>query len=208
MRKYVCFLIVTLLCVIGLQFQRVRQLTRECATYKTNTRTLLEDVRSYRTADSLNALERGELRLSLSEYKKYRADDLALIKTLQVRNRDLAAVTTSQLETIKRIHGTVRDSLIYVSDTITEVMRCIDYADAYTELHGCDVGGAFDGTIISRDSLLIVETVRHKRFLGFLWKLKSIKDRKFDIVSRNPHTKITGFEIIRVEKNGAAIKGN
>ena len=58
----------------------------------------------------------------------------------------------------------------------------------------------FSGKIITRDSLLITESVQYKRFLNFLWKTKRIKKREFDIVSKNPYTKITGFEVITIEK--------
>ena len=137
----------------------------------------------------------------MAEYKKYRADDLALIKTLQAKNRDLERVTTTQMETINELRATVRDSVVYLpGDTVTTVLRCIEYSDKWVDFDGCIKNNTFSGKIITRDSLLITETVQYKRWLGFLWKTKRIKNREFDIVSKNPHTKITGFEVITIEK--------
>lgn len=183
------------------QQNRIKSLTAERDKYRSNTETLLQDVKTYQTKDSLNAIKVGNLELSLAEYKKYRADDLALIKTLQAKNRDLERVTTTQMETINELRATVRDSVVYLpGDTVTTVLRCIEYSDKWVDFDGCIINNTFSGKIITRDSLLITESVQYKRFLNFLWKTKRIKNREFDIVSKNPHTKITGFEVITIEK--------
>lgn len=184
------------------QHVKIKRLTEKRDRYRSNTEILLQDVKTYQTKDSLNAIKVGNLELSLAEYKKYRADDLALIKTLQAKNRDLERVTTTQMETINELRATVRDSVVYLlGDTVTTVLRCVDIVEPYFELHGCATpDGQFTGTHINRDSLLIVETVQYKRWLGFLWKTKKIKNREIDVISRNPHTKIMGVEYIEIEK--------
>ena len=184
------------------QQKRINNLTVERDKYRSNTEILLQDVKTYQTKDSLNAIKVGNLELSLAEYKKYRADDLALIKTLQAKNRDLERVTTTQMETINELRATVRDSVVYLpGDTVTTVLRCVDIVEPYFELHGCATpDGQFTGTHINRDSLLIAETVQYKRWLGFLWKTKKIKNRQIDVVSKNPATKILGVEFVTIEK--------
>lgn len=205
MKKYIIIAAIALAVVavvtIWVQRSRINTLTGERDKYRANTETLLQDVSRYQTKDSLNAIKVGNLELSLAEYKKYRADDLALIKTLQAKNRDLERVTTTQMETINELRATVRDSVVYLpGDTVTTVLRCIEYSDKWVDFDGCIINNTFSGKIITRDSLLITETVQYKRWLGFLWKTKRIKNREFDIVSKNPHTKITGFEVITIEK--------
>lgn len=187
--------------VIWGQHVRIKNLTADRDKYKSNTETLLQDVRTYQTKDSLNAAKVGNLELKLSEYKKYRADDAALIKSLQTKNRDLQRVTTAQMETINELRANVRDSIVYLpGDTVTTVLRCIEYSDKWVDFDGCIINNTFSGKIITRDSLLITESVQYKRWLGFLWKTKRIKNREFDIVSKNPNSKITGFEVITIEK--------
>ena len=184
------------------QHVKIKRLTEKRDRYRSNTEILLQDVKTYQTKDSLNAIKVGNLELSLAEYKKYRADDLALIKTLQAKNRDLERVTTTQMETINELRATVRDSVVYLpGDTVTTVLRCVDIVEPYFELHGCATpDGQFTGTHINRDSLLIVETVQYKRFWGFLWKTKKIKNREIDVVSKNPATRILGVEFVTIEK--------
>lgn len=203
MKKYIILaaIIMAVAAAFWVQQSRIKRLTAERDKYRNNTETLLQDVRTYQTKDSLNAAKVGNLELKLSEYKKYRADDVALIKSLQTKNRDLERVTTTQLETINELRGTVRDSIVYLpGDTVTTVLRCIEYSDKWVDFDGCIINNTFSGKIITRDSLLITESVQYKRWLGFLWKTKRIKNREFDIVSKNPNSKITGFEVITIEK--------
>ena len=206
MKKYLIIaaiaLAVAAVVTIWVQHSRINQLTGERDKYRTNTETLLQDVSRYQTKDSLNAAKVGVLELKLSEFEKYRASDAELIKTLQTKNRDLERVTTTQMETINELRATVRDSVVYLpGDTVTTVLRCVDIVEPYFELHGCATpDGQFTGTHINRDSLLIVETVQYKRWLGFLWKTKKIKNRQIDVVSKNPATKILGVEFVTIEK--------
>lgn len=206
MKKYLIIaaiaLAVSAVVTIWVQRSRINTLTGERDKYRTNTETLLQEVSRYQTKDSLNAAKVGVLELKLSEFEKYRASDAELIKTLQTKNRELERVTTTQMETINELRATVRDSVVYLlGDTVTTVLRCVDIVEPYFELHGCATpDGQFTGTHINRDSLLIVETVQYKRWLGFLWKTNKIKNREIDVISRNPHTKIMGVEYIEIEK--------
>lgn len=206
MKKYLIIaaiaLAVAAVVTIWVQRSRINQLTGERDKYRTNTETLLQDVSRYQTKDSLNAAKVGVLELKLSEFERYRASDAELIKTLQTKNRELEAVTTAQMETITELRGTVRDSIVYLpGDTTTTVLKCVDISDPWFYLKGCTTpDGTFTGTFINRDSILIAQTIEYKRFLNFLWKTKKIKNVDFRIVSRNPYTKILGFEVVTIEK--------
>lgn len=205
MKKYLIWaaiaMVVAAVATIWVQRTKIEKLTDERNRYRGNTETLLQDVETYKTKDSLNAAKVGVLELKLSEFERYRASDAELIKNLQTKNRELEAVTTAQMETINELRATVRDSVVYLpGDTVTTVLRCIEYSDKWVDFDGCIINNTFSGKIITRDSLLITESVQYKRWLGFLWKTKRIKNREFDIVSKNPNSKITGFEVITIEK--------
>lgn len=205
MKKYLIIaaiaLAVSAVVTIWVQRSRINTLTGERDKYRTNTETLLQEVSRYQTKDSLNAAKVEVLELKLSEFEKYRASDAELIKTLQTKNRDLERVTTTQMETINELRATVRDSIVYLpGDTVTTVLHCIEYSDKWVDFDGCIINNTFSGKIITRDSLLITESVQYKRWLGFLWKTNKIKNRQIDVVSKNPATKILGVEFITIEK--------
>lgn len=205
MKKYiglaVAAVVVAAIVALVVQHGKIKHLRAERDTYRTNTQVLMEDVKRYQTKDSLNVATIGVLELKLSEFKKYRAEDAELIKSLKVKNRDLEAVTTAQMQTISELRAKLKDSIVYLpGDTVERVVKCIEYRDRYLDVVGCIIDDVFSGEVVSRDSLLITETVQYKRWLGFLWKTKKVKNRQIDVVSKNPHTQIMGVEYIEIEK--------
>lgn len=197
----IAIIIVALAGSLWIQTERLKETKAERDVYQGNTNALLMDVAIYKTNDSLNAAAVGELQMTISEYKKYRADDLALIKSLKTKNRDLASATSIQSQTITTLQGKVRDSVVYRDKYIRDTLKCIDISDKWFELKGCsNSNNDFFGTHISRDSLFIAETIKYKRFCGFLWKTNRIDNRKFDVVSKNPDTDILGFEVVTIRE--------
>lgn len=195
---------VTILCL--LQNEKIQQLRSENDVYRANEKTLLSRVETYITRDSLNAATVDALTLQLSDYEMYRANDMEVIKQLQVKNRNLQSVTNTQATTIANLQGIMRDTIIYnyelpANGSLIDTLHCIDIKNTWFEFHGCtDNEYNFSGTFKNVDTLLIVETVKYKRFLGFLWKTAKIKNRKADVVSRNPYTTINDIEYITIKQ--------
>ena len=155
----------------------------------------------YKAIDSLNAVKVSELQLSLNEYKKYREQDLNLIRQLKINKSELQKVITSNIETINymsiRLKDTIRlDTIINIADTI----KCFTYNSKWTDLQGIINKDSVSIQIKNRESLKVIESVKYKRFLGFLWRTHKIKSRKIDIVSENPNTSIINVEAISLSK--------
>ena len=178
----------------------IDRLTAERDRYKGNTETLLSDVEHYRVRDSLNAARVQSLELTVKEYERFRADDAALIKELKQRNRDLAAVNKTQSQTIIDLRATPVDTVVLVRDSIITPAVAVHCGDAWFDFDGILTADQFTGTLKNRDSLLLAETVKYRRFLGFLWKTRKVEDRQLDVVSKNPHTEIMGIEHVVIEK--------
>ena len=197
-RLILAAIMATMLVVIVLQWVSVSRIKSERNRYKENTRTLLIDVNTYKVRDSLNAAKAQDLSLKLSELKKYRQEDAKLIADMEVKLRNLQAVASMVTETrTEFVTKIVRDT-IFKAVNDTNKAAIIDYEDKWLTFKGRLENGQFRGNIISRDSLLIAENVRYKRFL--FWRTKRIKSRDFRVVSKNPHTKIVDCEHIIVEK--------
>lgn len=177
------------------QCNRIRDLESERNKYRENTESLLTDIERFRVRDSLNAARVQSLELTAKEYERFRAEDARLIRELESRNRDLAAVSKTQSETIIDLISAPKDTVI-IRDSVQLPATAFHCGDAWFDFNGVLADGEFSGTLSSRDSLLLSETVKYKRFLRFLWKTHKIKDRHFDCVSRNPHTTILGLEHI------------
>lgn len=177
----------------------INRLNTERDKYRNNTETLLSDVETYRVRDSLNAARVQSLELTVNEFERFRAEDAALIKQLKARNRDLAAVNKTQSETIIELRAAPRDTFI-VRDSIPIPAVAVHCGDAWFDFSGVLTADNFTGKLEHRDSLLLVETVQYKRFLGFLWRTNKVKNRQLDCVSKSPHNSIKGLEYVVIEK--------
>ena len=179
--------------------KKIETLTAERDKYMSNTETLMQDIRRYTVRDSLQVATVNALTLKVSEYERFRAADASIINELKLHNRDLSEITTTQTKTIETLKTNVRDSIVFLpSDTV--FLQCIDIHTPFIDLEGCMKNKTFEGRLEVRDSLIIVESVKYKRFLGFLWKTNKVKNRQIDVVSKNPHTKIIGTEFVIIEK--------
>ena len=188
----------------------IKSLKAENNRLKSNQEILLSEKESimaqsqiYKVSDSLNAAKATELQLSLSEYKKYRKQDLALINSLNTSKSDLQKVVSSQTETINSLHVRLKDSIkIDTVTVITDTLKYFVYTSKWTDVSGCiDIKrDTAELQISNRESLKIVETVKYKRFLGFLWKTNKIKNRHVDIVSQNPATSIVNVDYVNIKR--------
>lgn len=205
MKKYLIIaaiaLAVAAVVTIWVQHSRINQLTGERDKYRTNTETLLQDVSRYKTKDSLNAARVGVLELSIQDYERFMKEDADLISKLKRKNEELQNFSKIQAETIIKIRAQVKDSLIYIpGDTAYQLIPCVSFRDSWTNIEACVYNDTLIGDIQIRDSLILYETIIYKRFLGFLWKTKKIKERSFNIVSKNPYTEIKGVEVVSIRK--------
>lgn len=204
MKKYLILAAMVIVAALAvtciLSGRKIERLTAERDRHAGNTAALLFDVQRYRVRDSLSAARAQSLELTVKEYERFRAEDAALIKELKQRNRDLAAVNKTQSQTIIDLRAIPRDTVVLVRDSIITPAVAVHCGDAWFDFDGILTGDQFTGKLTNRDSILLAETVKYKRFLGFLWKTKKVEDRQLDVVSRNPHTEIIGIEHVIIEK--------
>lgn len=201
-------LIVAVALFIANSVARIRSLKSENDRLKGNQELLLSEKESltaqsqfYKVSDSLNATKISALNFSLSEYEKYRKQDIKQIEQLKISKSDLQAVVSSQSETINLLSIKLKDSIRI--DTVTfnnDTLKCFKYKSKWTDVAGClNLNrDTIELQIANRESIKIVETIKYKRFLGFLWKTSKVKSRQVDIVSDNPNTSIINSEYINI----------
>lgn len=191
-------LVVGALATIFIQGKKIDKLTDERDRYKENTEILNGHIEQFKTKDSLNAARVRGLELSLAEFEQYRAADAALIKSLKQKNRDLESVNNVQSQTIIDLQAAPRDTVI-IRDSLPIKAKAVSCGDAWYDFNGIMTDTDFTGKLTSRDSLIVSETVEHKRFLGFLWKIKAVKNRQVECVNRNPHSQINDVVFVVIE---------
>lgn len=201
-------LIVAVALFIANSMARIRSLKSENDRLKGNQELLLSEKESltaqsqfYKVSDSLNAVKISALNFSLSEYEKYRKQDIKQIEQLKISKSDLQAVVSSQSETINMLSVKLKDSIRI--DTVTfnnDTLKCFKYKSKWTDVTGClNLNrDTIELQIANRESIKVVETIKYKRFLGFLWKTSKVKSRQVDIVSDNPNTSIINSEYVNI----------
>lgn len=162
---------------------------------------VVDNGRPYKVVDSLNATKISQLELTLEQYEKHNAENLALIKELKIKESNLESIISMQLGTITSISAALNDSLRYTQSN-TDTLKCFTSLSKWHDITGC-IDLAKDSVSIqieNRESLKVVETTIYKRFLGFLWRTNKIEDRQVDVISNNPHTNIVEIDYVRVER--------
>ena len=201
MKKYLILAAIVLAAALAFAWQqkKIERLINERDRYKGNSEALMTDVEHFRVSDSLSAARVEALELTIKEFERYRASDAAIIAELRQRNRDLASVNTTQAQTIIEMSAAPKDTVI-IRDSIPIKAKAVHAGDAWYDFDGILTEDDFTGRLQNRDSLILAETVKYHRFLGFLWKTKRVDERQATVVSRNPHTQILGVEHVVIEK--------
>jgi len=209
MKKYLIIAIAILAVagVVGFQQCSLAKLKAKNESLTQTKGALLDSVRHYQTKDGLNAAEMAGIRLTIDELKRYRADDLKLIESLKTNGRDVERVVTVNTHTRDTLYTVLKEKEIYrdtIYNNVVQVepvkVKAIDIEKPWYSLHGYIDGDTLVGDLQTRSKLKIVETVKYKRFLGFLWKTNKVKDRKIDVTSLNPNETIENVEFILIDK--------
>lgn len=181
--------------------KEINKLRIENKRLSNNQAVLLDSIHFYKVADSLNAAKINVLELSLSDYKKYREEDVKLIKKLKADK--ISATTSINTVTTTDIKAPTKDSIIYKDRFIPiDTVKQINYDSKWTSVHGHFANDTINLNITNREELLLVESIIRKKFLGIklpIW-LFGYKTKSLDAVSKNPNTVITNLEFIQIYK--------
>lgn len=182
---------------VAVQQGRIRKIKDERDIQLRNKEVLLgESVRSYKVADSLNAVSVRELALTRGEFEKYRSETAKTVDRLEADRKNLENVTAMQTQAIYELRNlpvkTVTDTL-YMPGTEIDI---IEYSDRWIDL-GVKIyaDSTADVNVANRESLIYTEWIKRKRFLWFRY---GTKERRQEIVSLNPNTEIIGAEYVTI----------
>ena len=178
MNKFLITCIVILFILLTAATKLYTVALKEKERIEANQTTLMTSLNNFKFRDSLNAVENGRLKLSISELKELREADFKLIKELKLRPKDV--------ETITKVKVVTRDSIIFqLKDS------CINYESEWTKVSGC-IGDTL--SIETSDSIAFIAHKEYKhKFLFFRWGLERAKVK---IINFNPRSSIKSPEWI------------
>lgn len=188
-------IICALVIFIIIMFKQNSIISQDRDLYKRNMNSALMECVEWKTKDSLSAAKNATLNLKISELERYRIDDINQINQLKKKNEELNNLIKNSSKTEIKIITQLKDTVIY-KDTV----KYFNWNDNWTSVKGLIQKDTVDLNISNSDSLVISVATKYKRFLGFLWKTKKIKDQNVYVVSKNPHTTITNIEYYGISK--------
>lgn len=190
---------IILIIIIFLQFGRINTLKSDRDLYRQNMNSALTECVTWKTKDSISVAKNNTLTLRIAELEKYRKSDLKTIESLKKKNEDLDNLIKNTSNTEIKVVTEVRDSIVYVDSSYNSI-RVFNWADNWAKVSGEIYKDEVAINISNKDSLYISAVTVYKRFLGFLWKTKKIKEQNVYAVSKNPHTTIENIEYYVVNK--------
>ena len=188
-------IICALVIFIVIMFKQNNIISQDRDLYKRNMNSALIECVEWKTKDSLSAAKNATLNLKISELERYRIDDINQINQLKKKNEELNNLIKNSSKTEIKVITQLKDTVIY-KDTV----KYFNWNDNWTSVKGLIQKDTVDLNISNSDSLVISVATKYKRFLGFLWKTKKIKDQNVYVVSKNPHTTITNIEYYGISK--------
>ena len=183
------YIITGALCIwIAFLFFENSILKKENKVLQTNVTTLLTGAEQYKVNDSLNAATIANLELSISEYRRYKAEDKKLLERLKIDNKRLKGIISTQTESFYEQTTLLRDSvkMLLTPDSI-EVpvkMKIASFSDTWHSLNIKIQGDSLNYKLKTKESLLITNHVVPKRFLFFKFGCREVRT---EVVSKNPY---------------------
>lgn len=187
--KSLDYIITTALCIwVAFLFFANAKLKSENEILQTNVGTLLTGAEQYKVKDSLQVATIANLELSISEYRRYKAEDKKLLESLKIDNKRLKGVINTQTEAYYQQTTLLRDSVkMLLSPDSVEIpvsIKTASYADQWHSLNITIQGDSLNYKLKTKESLLITNHVVPKRFLFFKYGCREVRT---EVVSKNPY---------------------
>lgn len=193
--KYLMVAVLLLSGIIYIQYRRNIHLASERDRYQANNTALLSEVRRIRIDSTTLAVDAEGLRLTVDEYKRFRAQDAETIKKLGVKIKNLEAAAKHQLEVGGPIDAVVKDTVI-IRDTVPLFRQKVEMITPHIQLTGMIENNHLQGQIRVPVTLNQAIWVEYKGW----WFWKRVKAIHQSISSDNPYVDIKYTEYIQIQK--------
>lgn len=193
--KYLLVAILLLSGIIYIQYRRNVHLANERDRYQANNTALLSDMRRMRIDSTTLAVDVEGLRLTVDEYKRFRAQDAETIKKLGVKIKNLEAAAKHQLEVGGPIDAVVKDTVI-IRDTVPLLRQKVEMITPHIQLNGMIENNRLQGQIRIPVTLNQAIWMEYKGW----WFWKRVKAIHQSISSDNPYVDIKYTDYIQIQK--------
>lgn len=181
---------------VWLQQRKVVRLKEERDRHEQNSDALLSEMKRWQVDSVTMATDVKTLRLSVDEFKRYRASDLAKIKEMGVKIKHLEAAAKHEIEVDAPIHAAIRDSVV-VRGSVALRVQAVSMVNPYIQLHGVIERDSLIGSVHLPVTLRQAVWIEYKRRWLFWKKVKAVHQV---ITTDNPYVEVKYSEFINIQK--------
>ena len=190
------YAVLALCLVVFVQHRRSVRLTVERERYRQNSEALLSEVRRFRIDSVTRAVDVKALRLTVNEFERYRAEDMAKIKAMGIKIRNLEAAAKHEIEIAGPIDAVVRDTII-ICDTVPVAVQRVEMHTPHIQMRGIIEDGRLTGDIRLPVTLRQAVWIEYKRRWLFWKRVKAVHQT---MTSDNPYVEVKYSEYILISK--------
>ncbi len=172
-----------------------KKLTNENERLTANNTALMERADYYETEASKSAASVQRLELTYSELERNYQDVCQTAHDLNIKVKRLQAAATTATQTEVKVITQVRDSIVY-RDGVLDSLKVLNWRDPWVTVAGEIRGDSAALNVVSCDTITQIVHRVPKKFWFIKWGTKAIRQ---EVVSTNPHTKITYTEYIELK---------
>ena len=189
-------IVAVLVGTVWLQQRKVVRLREERDRHEQNSDALLSDLKRWRVDSTTMATDVKTLRLSMDELERYRAGDLAKIKEMGIKIKNLEAAAKHEIEVDAPINASVRDSVV-VRDSVAVRVQAVSMVNPFIQLHGIIERDSLIGSVHLPVTLRQAVWIEYKRRWLFWKKVKAVHQV---ITTDNPYVEVKYSEFINIQK--------
>lgn len=194
--KYLLIALFLLCGVVYVQHKRTVHLTEERDRYQQNNNALLSDVKRMQLDSTTMALDVHGLKLTVDEYRKFRAEDAKKIRQMGGKLKNLEATARHEVSVDAPINAVVQDTVIIRDSNQIRAQR-IEMRTPYIQMSGLIRNNKLQGEIHIPVTLRQAIWIKYKRKWIFWKKVKAVHQI---ISSDNPYVEVKYSEYIIIEK--------
>lgn len=160
-----------------------------------NAAVLMSKATHYETKAGKSAASAQKLTLDYKELQSHYAHVCRAANELGIKVKRLQAASSTATRTEVKIVTQVRDSIVY-RDGMLDSLKMLHWQDPWVTVDGELRGDSAALDVISCDTITQIIHRVPKKFWFIKWGCKAIRQ---EVVSSNPHSKITWTEYIEVK---------
>lgn len=183
-----------LVAVISL-WSKTKTLTAENERLTANQTALMDRATYYETEAGNAAASVQRLTLSYAELESSYKDVCKTADELGIKIKRMQATATTATQTEVKVKTEIRDSIVY-RDGWLDSLKVLRWKDPWVSIAGEIRGNDVELDVVSCDTITQIIHRVPKKFWFIKWGTKAIRQ---EVVSSNPHSKITFTEYIELK---------